>query len=251
MHLARSFRDIPAGGPTVCCIGAFDGMHLGHQHLIGSAVQEARMHDMRTVVVTFFPHPRAVLGRVEERYLTLPEEKARCTASLGVDVLLVHEFTLETIHTRAEDFMHMMTHAFDMRSLWAGPDFAFGYRREGTVAWLQSAAAVHGFAMNVAEPFLLDGRPVSSSRIRAALGQGDMSEAARCLGRPYSVGGRVGHTPCEVHLDERQWLPAVGEYVVRIGDECNHLTIQGPGRPGQLRAPAPSPEHEPITVVFV
>ncbi len=248
MRLVRSFHEVPIGLPTVCCIGTFDGVHKGHQHLIGAAVREAHQRQMRSAVITFFPHPRAVLGRTEERYLTLPKEKAERLAALGVDVLLIHEFTAETIHTRAEEFIGMMLSTFDLRSLWAGPDFAFGYRREGTTAWLHDAAIRHGFDMHVAEPFVVSGRPVSSSRVREALLRGDMEEVSACLGRPYLLAGHLlnnsdpdaqqqidmtNGSPAEqgrqIALDRQQWRPADGEYSVHVNGEANCLLLERQG----------------------
>ena len=247
MRLVRSFREILPEVPTVCCIGAFDGVHRGHQHLIGSAVHEAHRRRMRSAVLTFFPHPRAVLGRTQERYLTLPDEKAVRIAALDVDVLMIHEFTAETIHTRAEEFIESMQSAFDLRSLWAGPDFAFGYRREGTIAWLKDAGVRRGFDVHVAEPFMAAGRPVSSSRVREALLRGDMDEVTSCLGRPYSLTcrirtapGHAGVTPraaqgTPVILEGRQWWPSDGEYVVTINGDSNRLVLENGGSNASLK----------------
>jgi riboflavin kinase/FMN adenylyltransferase len=231
MLLLRTLDDVPRGASTVCCIGSFDGVHLGHQRLIGDAVTEARARGMRSAVVTFFPHPRAVIGGAIERYLTLPDEKAALIASLGVDELLIHEFTPETARTRAEDFTRALVDAFRLKSLWAGPDFAFGYRREGNAAWLGGAAERFGFTMHVAEPLLLDGRPVSSTRVREALQRGAMQEVHRLLGRPYSLSGHVSADGVHVQLDDRRIWPCAGEYAVQVQGEAAVLRVGPPGDP--------------------
>jgi len=234
MHLLRRIEEAPLGLATVCCIGSFDGVHVGHQRLIGDAVAEAKMRGMRSAVVTFFPHPRAVIGRTVERYLTLPEEKAELVAALGVDMMLVQEFTLETVNTRAESFTRSLRDAFDMRSLWAGPDFAFGYRREGTTNWLISASASFGFDMHVAEPVLVDGRVVSSTWVREALMRGEMAEVKRLLGRPYSVEGCVAADGRTVLLDARRICPAPGRYAVEVNGQAAVLRIDAVDAAGEL-----------------
>lgn len=234
MHLLRRIEDVLVGPPTVCCIGSFDGVHVGHQRLIGDAVAEAHQRGMRSAVVTFFPHPRAVIGRTLERYLTLPEEKAALIAVLGVDVMLLHEFTLETVNTRAESFTRSLCEAFKMRSMWAGPDFAFGYRREGTTTWLTAASTVFGFDMHVAEPVLQDGRVVSSTWVREALMHGDISAVKRMLGRPYTVEGRVAADGRRVQLDVRRIWPSPGRYAVEVGGQAAVLRLDAIDAPGEF-----------------
>jgi riboflavin kinase/FMN adenylyltransferase len=185
--LSNPISDIPA----VLTIGAFDGVHLGHRHLIGSAIESARKSGRRAALVTFFPHPSVVLGRVAPFYLTSNEEKLAQLDLLGLDMVVVVEFTREMAQIRAAQFVNLLVENLRMTELWIGHDFALGYKREGDAAFLQAMGVERGYTVHSIEPVLLDGQPVSSSRIRAALRTGDMRQVNTCLGRPFQLNGVV------------------------------------------------------------
>ncbi len=215
--------------PSVCTIGAFDGVHLGHQHLIRSALHNARASHALATVVTFFPHPRIVLGKSPNRYLTLPDEKATLLEEMGVDVLVVYPFTEATIRTPADQFVEWMCTHLRMKALWVGADFALGYRRQGNADFLRDAGKRHGFALNVVQPLNIGPQRISSTRIRDALARGDVRDANLCLGRPFRVRARYdGHLL--LCVDERQWMPAPGTYPVLIESHTTevHLTSDAP-----------------------
>jgi len=177
--------------PTVLTIGAFDGVHLGHRHLIGSVVESARASDRRAALVTFFPHPSVVLGRAAPFYLTSNEEKLAQLEPLGLDIVVVVEFTPETAQIRAAQFVSLLIENLTMREMWIGHDFALGYQREGNAAFLQAMGVERGYTVRSIDPILLDGQPVSSSRIRAALRAGDMRQVNAYLGRPFQLSGTI------------------------------------------------------------
>lgn len=176
---------------TVLTIGAFDGVHLGHQQLIRTVVKSARANDYRSALVTFFPHPNVVLGRAEPFYLTSNEEKLEQLERLELDVVVVAEFTQETAHTRAAQFVDLLIENLHMRQMWIGHDFALGYKREGNMAFLQARGVERGYSVHTIEPVLLKDQPVSSSRIRQGLQAGDMHLVSACLGRPFQLRGQV------------------------------------------------------------
>ncbi len=220
MRFAQRFEDIEPA-PSVVTIGAFDGVHLGHQALIAQVVAMARARGWRSVVVTFFPHPAVVLRGETPFYLTSPEEKRAHIARLGVDLLIQIPFTLETARIRAADFIEQLVR-IGMRALWAGPDFAMGYRREGTLPVLEALGRQYGYTVHIALEFHLGGRPVRSRRIREALREGDVRSAAECLGRPFSVSGeviagagrgrRLGFPTANLRIWAEHALPADGVY---------------------------------------
>jgi riboflavin kinase/FMN adenylyltransferase len=177
--------------PTVLTIGAFDGVHLGHRRLIHSVIESARASERQAALVTFFPHPSVVLGRAAPFYLTSNEEKLAQVETLGLDLVVVVEFTPQTAQIRAAQFVGLLIENLQMREMWIGHDFALGYKREGDAAFLQAMGAERGYAVRTIEPVLLDGQPVSSSRIRAALQAGDTHQANACLGRPFQLNGTV------------------------------------------------------------
>jgi riboflavin kinase/FMN adenylyltransferase len=224
MLLLHSFDEVTRPDPTVCSVGTFDGVHLGHQQLIRAMVNDAHGRGIASIVVTFFPHPRVVLGRAPAKYLTLPEAKAEQMAALGVDVMIVLDFTPETVRTPAAQFIGWMVDRLALRSLWIGPDFALGYRRQGDAAYLVEQGRRHGFEVNVLPELSMGASAISSTRIRDALAHGDVRDANLCLGRPFRVRGWYDGTRA-LCVDERQWLPAPGAYPALIEGRVNQATL--------------------------
>jgi len=250
MQLLHSFDEIIHPVPSACAIGTFDGVHLGHQQLIRAMVGEARELGARSAVVTFFPHPRVVLGRAPARYLTLPDEKAEQIAALDVDAMITLEFTPRMAQLTALQFVEWMVAGLRPISLWIGPDFALGHRRQGDAAYLTEVGKTHGFRVNVMPELSLGATVISSTRIRDALSRGDVSDANLCLGRPFRViGGYDGdRTLC---VDERQWLPAPGIYPVLIEDRINQATLTT-DRPRSIWLEHPLRDgHRRVKVEFV
>jgi riboflavin kinase/FMN adenylyltransferase len=173
---------------SVVCIGTFDGVHLGHQAVIGLAVTEAFQRELPCVVLTFDRHPAHVLApeRCPKAIASLGENLAQFER-LGVGVSVILPFTEELSQTGAQTFFdEMLVRCLRAKRLVVGHDFAFGKGREGTPAWLQSRIETE-----VVPPFELHGSRVSSSAVRTAVSEGDMEEAARLLGRPFAISGIV------------------------------------------------------------
>ena len=211
--------------PTILTIGAFDGVHKGHKHLIGSAVRRARELDCQSAVLTFDPHPDMVIHPDRGRmYLTSFEERADLIRDLGADLLIVMAFTRDTMDLTAHDFMGSICRAVALRELWIGWDFALGRRREGTLARLREIGQELGYSVHPVDAFALqDGSPISSTRIRNALREGDVASAAWLLGRPFGVRGTVargdqrgrtiGFPTANIEVDDHHLLPGDGVYV--------------------------------------
>jgi len=191
MQLTHDLESLNLSTPSHVTIGAFDGVHRGHQHLIGSMARAAHEAGRAAVALTFDPHPGALLGRSPVAALTTPEERAALIADLGVDVLVILRFTPTMAGTPATRFVHLLRRHLHMVELWVGPDFALGHRREGNVPFLRQLGEQEGFVVQVVEPLQWGGAVVSSTRIRAALTAGEIEEANGCLGRPYRLTGRV------------------------------------------------------------
>jgi len=211
--------------PTILTIGAFDGVHRGHQHLIESAVRRARELGCQSAVLTFDPHPDLVIHPERDRlYLTSLEERAELIARLGADLLIVMPFTRETMSLSAQDFMSRTCESVALRELWVGWDFALGRKREGNLARLRQIGQQFGYTVHPVAAFALaDGTPISSTRIRDALAAGDLETAAMLLGRPFAVQGLVtlgdqrgrtiGFPTANIDVDQLHVLPADGVYV--------------------------------------
>jgi riboflavin kinase/FMN adenylyltransferase len=204
--------------PSCLTIGYFDGVHRGHRHLIGQAIASARRQGLRVVLLTLYPHPIVVLRGAEPFCLSTREEKLALLAELDLDLIIIQPFTPGLAQTRAHRFVERLVQDVGMVSLWVGPDFTLGYRREGDIAFLQQAGLERGFAVNVVQHEY----GISSSLIRQALRQGDVELAARGLGRPYRLQGPVvvgaqrgrsiGFPTANVEVVAERAIPANGVY---------------------------------------
>jgi len=233
MRIIHSLEQASLPTPAHVTIGAFDGVHRGHQHLIGSMVAAAHEAGQAAVAVTFDPHPGALLGRSPVATLSTVEERAMLLADLKVDLLAVLPFTPTVAGTSAAHFVAALCRYLRLVELWAGPDFALGHRRQGNVAFLRRLGEREGFAVRVVEPLRWRGRVVSSSRIRSALTAGDVAEANGCLGRPYHLTGTVVHgrglgrrlgTPtANIEPPPGRLIPANGVYAAHAETEREGL----------------------------
>jgi riboflavin kinase / FMN adenylyltransferase len=193
------FRDLDGGllcpNGSVVCIGAFDGLHIGHRALVGHAVARARSLGVPAVALSFEPLPREFFaGGASPPRLQLPRMKLSALASLGADRVGLLRFNAALASLSPEDFIQRLLVArLQTREVWVGPDFRFGRARTGNLALLQRMGAELGFAADTIAPVELDSAPVSSTRIRAALQDGNFAMATRLLGKPYSIAGRVVH----------------------------------------------------------
>lgn len=191
------FRD--AEGRALCpqgsvvCIGAFDGLHLGHRALIGRAVQRARALGVPVVALSFEPLPREYFASgAKPPRLMLPRAKVEGLRDLGCDGVGLLRFDAKLAAMSAEDFVRqLLVQRLGAREVWVGSDFRFGHGRRGDMALLQAMGKPLGFTANAIEPVQLDAQRVSSTRIRAALATGDFNGATRLLGRPYAIAGHV------------------------------------------------------------
>lgn len=172
-------------------IGVFDGLHRGHQKIITGLVKAAHGAGRHAIVITFDPHPVAVLTDRVPLLLTTVGERLDLMESLGVDTVIVLPFTEETVHTKADEFLVDLMRNLHLAEIRVGRDFTLGYDQEGNVAHLKTMGVKMGFRVCVVDPVEWDGSVVHSSRIRSALRNGDVEEANGCLGRPYRLSGVV------------------------------------------------------------
>ncbi len=178
----------------VATIGAFDGLHLGHVTILEEVARRARRANLWAVVITFEPHPDEVLGtkRPENSVLTSHEEKSQLLAECGIDLEVVLEFTRSVAGMDTSSFVRRyLAGPLELKELVVGHDFRMGKDREGGREVLGSLGRELGFAVTDIEAVLVDGTPVSSTRVREVLRAGDLSLAGRMLGRLYSVEGHV------------------------------------------------------------
>ena len=225
---------------AVIAVGVFDGVHVGHKRILEEVKLLAGGLGARSVVVTFEPHPAAVLQpRRAPAMLTGLEERAGLIRASGVDETLVLAFTPKLAGRRAEWFVrNVLLERLNLARLVIGYDFRFGKGREGDARYLERLGEKMGFGVDIVPAVIYRGRPVSSTRIRAALACGDVRSAGRMLGRPYSVAGKVvrgegrgrglGYPTANLALADRgKVLPADGVYAARA-------LVGGAARPGVL-----------------
>jgi len=193
----RITRGIPvaADSAVALTIGNFDGVHLGHQAMLAELVRAARERRLPACVMTFEPHPREFFAPDQApARLTSLREKLELLAARGIDQVHVCRFNYELAQISAPQFIErVLVAGLGVRWLLVGDDFRFGARRAGDFVTLKQAAPRSGFEVEAVESVILDGERVSSTAVRSALGAGDLSRAARLLGRPYSISGRVMH----------------------------------------------------------
>ena len=179
---------------TYLSIGVFDGVHLGHLHLINVLVREAVKADCIPGVVTFRNHPREVLdGSLHVSWLTTEEERERLLRQAGIEMVAPVTFTHDVSLITASDFTASLRRHLGMRGLVVGADFALGHNREGTPGLLKDLGEEQGFVLKVAEDRMVNGERVSSTVIREALAQGNVGGATRLLGHYYTLTGYVVH----------------------------------------------------------
>lgn len=180
---------------TCVALGMFDGVHLGHQHVIRAALLDAAHFGARPMAITFDPHPLQVVApeRAPRLLQTVPQ-RLRAIGALGCQTTLVIPFNPEFAHRSGEDFIReLAAGAAPLRSISVGEGFSFGHRRSGNVPLLRALGSELGFATHAASPVSIGGEIVSSSRIREALREGRLTEVAELLGRPYALAGTVQH----------------------------------------------------------
>ena len=225
MQQFRSLQDADLNA-TWLTIGAFDGVHLGHQKIIRELVAGAHLIGAPAALLSFDPHPVEVLrGPQTAFYLSTQEEKAELLAELGLDALVVETFDEHLATTSAREFMERIKQQLDIRQLWIGHDFAMGHNREGDFDTLSAYGEELGFSVHPVSALELDGEVVSSSRIRRALGRGAVDEAEKLLGRPYSLmgtvsegagrGSSIGIPTANLEIWPKRVVPASGVYVCR------------------------------------
>lgn len=194
MRILRGLDRYPADAPpSVVAQGTFDGIHLGHQEVIRTAVRRARDLGAEAVALTFDPHPAAVLrpGEAPPEILPLDERLARI-ADLGPDVALVIPFTPAFSRVEAEAFVHdVLVGLLRAREVVVGFNHTFGRGARGTPELLMARVAPLGIRVHVVPPLAVNGVVVSSSSVREALRRGDVAAAAGLLGRPYAIRGVV------------------------------------------------------------
>ena len=195
MEIVRGLYNLrPDHRGCVATIGNFDGVHLGHQAVLGQLAEKGAELRLPTVVVTFEPQPREFFSPQAPPRLTRFREKIQALRRFSVDRVVCLRFNQQLAAMPAQDFIQtLLVNGLDVRYLVVGDDFRFGHQRHGDFALLQEAGRQHGFEVVNMHSFSVSNVRVSSTRVREALAQGDFGAAEQWLGRPYRMSGRVAH----------------------------------------------------------
>lgn len=220
-----SVRKLPNQNMAVA-LGTFDGLHLGHRAILSRLKEEAKTEDLCTMVYTFSNLPQNLFGK-DIGNLFSEAEKAEIFAKTGVDFLVMEEFNLEIADMPPEKFVDFLADTLRAKVVVAGFNYSFGKGGVGNAKLLTEYGRKRGIRVVIQEPVLLDGQPISSTRIRNALLTGEMEEAERLLGRPYSflsvvehgkrLGRTIGFPTVNFYPDPDKLCPRHGVYIA-IGE---------------------------------
>ncbi len=228
MKIYRSLSEIPTNfGPTVATIGNFDGVHRGHLWVIEEVVARAKTLGTKSIAITFEPHPARVLRPESTLPLITPlTEKLDLLATTGLDAVVVIPFTKDFSLMSARDFATQILHqTLHVTELHEGENFRFGHHAEGDVNNLEALGRELGFTCKVYFPRAIRKQPISSSRIRQLITEGNVSQVRACLGHPFAIastpasgrGYGTRYTVPTINLAPyNELLPANGVYITTL-----------------------------------
>lgn len=244
MNIFNDIDEIKFDKDTVLTLGTFDGIHSGHQEIIRRVIDCSEKENLRNVVITFHPHPRKVINpELNLKLLTTSAEQINIFEQLGVKNLLIINFTKEFSQLTPEKFIKdFLVDKIGIRKIVIGYDHHFGKGRGGDVEFLISSGKKYDFEVIQIKPFLVDSEPVSSTKIRIAIENGDIHKANKMLGRTYSFSGIViegdkrgrelGYPTANIKLnDADKLLPQIGIYAVMAElNGMNHKALLSIGK---------------------
>ena len=213
---------------TVVTIGTFDGIHIGHQKILKDLIETAKKENKKSVLLTFFPHPRMVLQKeVTIQLLNTIEEKSSLLEKMGLDYLIIHPFSKEFSRLTALDFVRdILVNQLNTSRLIIGYDHHFGKNREGNIHQLKEYSSLYDFNVEEIPAQDIDNVSVSSTKIRNALQEGSLKTANNYLGYNYmlngtvvngkSLGGKIGFPTANLEVKETyKLIPKTGVYIIK------------------------------------
>lgn len=259
MEITHSIFDFTPTQKTIVTIGTFDGVHIGHQKIIEKLVHEAKSSEKKSVLLTFFPHPRMVLQKdVSIKLINTIDERAQHLEKLGLDYLIIHPFSKEFSRLTALDFVRdVLVNRLNISKLIIGYDHHFGKNREGNIEQLTEYSHLYDFTVEEIPAQDIDEVSVSSTKIRKALANGQLKTANNYLGYNFSLtgkvvngkqlGGKIGFPTANIDVSEEyKLIPKTGVYVVKSTIE--NATVYGMMNIGNR--PTVDGEYQTIEVHF-
>jgi len=246
LEIIHSIFDFNPAQKTFVTIGTFDGVHIGHQKIIEKLVSEAKQQQKKSVLLTFFPHPRMVLQKdASIKLLNSINERAALLEKTGLDYLIIHPFSKEFSRLKALDFVRdILVNQLNTAKLIIGYDHHFGKNREGNIEQLTEYSQLYDFSVEEIPVQDVDEVAVSSTKIRKALANGALKTANKYLGNNFSLkgkvikgkqlGGKIGFPTANLELSENyKLIPKKGVYVVKsiIEGNCTYGMMNIGNRP--------------------
>ena len=227
MSKVENLQDYTSKNPTVVTIGTFDGVHIGHQKIIRRLIKTAEKNGLKSVVLTFFPHPRMVLQKdINIKLINTIKERTAILEASGIDFLLVKNFTKAFSRMRAEDFVKdILVDTINAKKVIIGYDHRFGRNRNADISDLKNYGEKYDFEVEEISAQDIDDVAVSSTKIRKALKAGDIQTANAYLGYQFMLTGKVikgkgmgkelGFPTANLHIaEDYKLIPKYGSYVV-------------------------------------
>ena len=224
----HNISEFQKGEKTFVTIGTFDGVHFGHQRILEKLVSDAKKAGKKSILLTFFPHPRMVLQKDKSlELINTIEERKNLLAKTGLDYLIIHPFSKEFSRLTALAFVRdILVNQFNVSKLCIGYDHHFGKNREGNITQLQEYSKLYDFDIEEIPAQDIDDVSVSSTKIRKALAEGSVKTANTYLGYPFmlngkvvngkQLGGKIGFPTANIDVEEEyKLIPKTGVYVVR------------------------------------
>ena len=242
MHVEEELSGFSPEKETVLTIGVFDGVHMGHKHLISRLLKESAKKGYLSGVVTFRQHPQEMLvPKSRLPWLTDLTQRIQLLKNEGIEAIITLSFTPELAQLSAREFVNLLKKYIRMRGLVIGHDFALGQNREGNADTLRTLGQDIDFTVTVIPPVMINNEVISSTAIREALAAGDMPRVHRLVGRYFSLSGPVitgagrgvglGFPTANLDINSAQALPAEGVYVTRAYiDDSTYQSVTNIGR---------------------
>ena len=228
MKIFNSIFDFNPTQKTIVTIGTFDGVHIGHQKIIKELIEEAKSSNKKSVLLTFFPHPRMVLQKdTSIKLINTIDERAKHLNNLGLDYLIIHPFSKEFSRLTALDFVrNILVNQLNTSKLIIGYDHHFGKNREGNIEQLTEYSHLYDFTVEEIPAQDIDDVSVSSTKIRKKLAEGKLKTANDYLGYNFSLtgkvvkgeqlGGKIGFPTANINIKEDYKLtPKTGAYIIK------------------------------------
>jgi len=231
MQVINSFDKLPSfHKKTVVAIGNFDGLHLGHKKILHFLVKEAKSLELPSLILTFFPHPKKVMGKIPIKMIQSLDQKVRKIKKFDVHTTLVLPFNKRIANLSGQDFIEKIVINFlNPKEIIVGENFRFGRNREGNILTLYNLASRYNFIIHSIPALIKEGKIVSSSLIRSLLQDGEIEKANTLLGRPYEIDGMVikgksrgkilGFPTANIRTENEIIPPGVFISTVRIGNK--------------------------------